>query len=136
MFDDRSTMKTKRVLRSVLILLAVGGGIALMGVQNVRAKVARHRILAAREMAESFCYMLEDYRHDHRMSEPPKDLRVLLEIDSNNNEPYLAGGERFLYDPWGNPYRLECEGRRRRIVSNGPDGVPNTEDDIIFEKAF
>ena len=73
---------------------------------------------------------------DHRMNEPPKGLHVLLEIDSNNNEPYLAGGERFLYDPWGNPYRLECEGRRRRIVSNGPDGVPNTVDDIIFEKAF
>lgn len=26
-----------------------------------------------------------------------------LEIDRNNNEPYLAGGERFLDDPWGNP---------------------------------
>ena len=46
-------------------------------------------------MTESFCYMVEDYMRDHRMSEPPKDLRVLLEIDWNNNEPYLAGGERF-----------------------------------------
>ena len=60
---------------------------------------------------------------DHRMSEPPKDLRVLLEIDRNNNEPYLAGGERFLDDPWGSPYRLVCEDKRWRVVSNGPDGV-------------
>lgn len=129
-------MNKNKIFRTVLILLAVIGVIALMGVQNVRAKIARQRIWAAREAAESLCYVVEWYMRDHRMNEPPKGLRVLLEIDSNNNEPYLAGGERFLYDPWGNPYRLECEGRRRRIVSNGPDGVPNTVDDIIFEKAF
>ena len=129
-------MNKNKIFRTVLILLAVIGVIALMGVQNVRAKIARHRIWAARQAAESLWYGVEWYMRDHRMNEPPKGLRVLLEIDSNNNEPYLAGGERFLYDPWGNPYRLECEGRRRRIVSNGPDGVPNTGDDIIFEKAF
>ena len=129
-------MNKNKIFRTVLILLAVIGVIALMGVQNVRAKIARQRIWAARQAAESLCYVVEWYMRDHRMNEPPKGLRVLLEIDSNNNEPYLAGGERFLYDPWGNPYRLVCEGRRRRIVSNGPDGVPNTEDDIIFEKAF
>ena len=129
-------MNKNKIFRTVLILLAVIGVIALMGVQNVRAKIARQRIWAAREAAESLCYVVEWYMRDHRMNEPPKGLHVLLGIDSNNNEPYLAGGERFLYDPWGNPYRLVCEGRRRRIVSNGRDGVPNTGDDIIFEKAF
>ena len=49
-----------RTLRSFLILLVVIGGVALMGVRNVRAKIARCRIEAAREMAESFCYMVED----------------------------------------------------------------------------
>ena len=125
-----------KVLRTLLILLVVVGGVALVGVRNVRAKIARCRIEAAREMSESLCYMVENYMCDHRMNEPPKDLRVLLEIDRNNNEPYLAGGERFLDDPWGNPYRLVCEGKRWRVVSNGPDGVLNTEDDIFFEKTF
>lgn len=124
----------KKHLRTLGILLIVAGGLALVGVWNVRAKIARCRIEAARQMAESFCYMLENYASDHRMSEPPKELRVLLEIDSNNNEPYLAGGESFLYDPWGNLYRLVCEGRRRRVVSNGPDGVPDTADDISFAR--
>ena len=128
-------MKNK-VLRTFLIVLVVVGGVALMGVRNVRTKIARSRIVAAQEMTESLCYMVENYMRDHRMSEPPKDLRVLLEIDRNNNEPYLAGGERSLYDLWGNPYRLVCEGKRWRVVSNGPDGVLNTEDDIFFEKTF
>ena len=123
-----------KVLRSFLILLVVVGGVALMGVRNVRAKIARSRIVAAQEMTESLCCMVENDMSDHRMSEPPKDLRVLLEIDSNNNEPYLAGGERCLGDPWGNRYRLVCEGKRWRVVSNGPDGVPNTADDISFER--
>ena len=127
-------MRMNRTLRTLLIVMIAIGGIALMGVRNVRAKIARSRIGAAREMTESFCYMVEDYMRDHRMSEPPKDLRVLLEIDRNNNEPCLAGGERSLYDLWGNPYRLVCEGKRWRVVSNGPDGVPNSEDDISFEK--
>ena len=124
----------KKHLRTLGILLVVVGGVALVGVRNVRAKIARCRIGAAQEMAESFCCMVEDYMRDHRMSGPPKDLRVLLEIDRDNNEPYLAGGEHFLDDPWGSPYRLVCEGKRWRVVSNGPDGVPNTEDDISFEK--
>ena len=122
------------VLRTFLIVLVVVGGVALMGVRNVRAKIARCRIVAAQEMTESFCCMVENYMSDQRMSEPPKDLRVLLEIDRSNNEPYFAGGERSLYDLWGNPYRLVCEGKRWRVVSNGPDGVPNTEDDISFER--
>ena len=126
-------MKSK-VLRSLLIVLIVVGGIALMGVQNVKAKIARHRIWAARQAAESLCYMVEWYMRDHRMNEPPNGLHVLLEIDRNNNEPYLVGGERSLDDPWGNRYRLECEGKRWCVVSNGPDGVPNTEDDISFER--
>ena len=127
-------MQMNRTLRTLLILLVVVGGVALMGVRNVRAKIARCRIGAAQEMTESLCCMVENYMSDHRMSEPPKDLRVLLEIDRNNNEPYLAGGERSLYDLWGNPYRLVCEGKRWRVVSNGPDGVPDTVDDISFEK--
>ena len=127
-------LQINRTLRTLLILLVVVCGVALMGVRNVRAKIARCRIEAAQEMTESFCCMVENYMSDHRMSEPPKDLRVLLEIDRNNNEPYLAGGERFLDDPWGNPYRLVCEGKRWRVVSNGPDGVPDTVDDISFEK--
>lgn len=126
-------MKNK-VLRTFLIALVVVGGVALMGVRNVRAKIARCRIVAAQEMTESFCCMVENYMSDHRMSEPPKDLRVLLEIDRNNNEPYLVGGERSLNDPWGSRYRLEREGKRWRVISNGPDGVPDTADDISFEK--
>ena len=44
-------MNKNKIFRTVLILLAVIGVIALMGVQNVRAKIARQRIWAARQAA-------------------------------------------------------------------------------------
>ena len=65
-------MQMNRTLRTLLILLVVVGGIALVGVRNVRAKIARCRIVAAQEMTESFCCMVENYMSDHRMSEPPE----------------------------------------------------------------
>ena len=38
----------------------------------------------------------------------------------------------FLVDPWGSAYRYELDAERSgyRILSNGPDGLPDTEDDI------
>lgn len=33
-------------------------------------------------------------------------------------------------DPWGNPYRLEYAKGGVVVLSNGPDGIPNTEDDL------
>ena len=44
----------KKYLRTLLILLVVVGGVVLMGVRNVRATIARCRIVAAQEMTESF----------------------------------------------------------------------------------
>ena len=34
-------------------------------------------------------------------------------------------------DPWGNPYNFEKTGNKIKLYSNGSDGLPNTEDDIV-----
>jgi type II secretion system protein G len=48
--------------------------------------------------------------------------------------PYLQATE-LPKDPWGNPYVYACPGIRNEsgfdLSSNGPDGKPGTEDDII-----
>ena len=39
--------------------------------------------------------------------------------------------ESTILDPWGRPYRIIPEGGRRlEIVSDGPDGLPDTADDL------
>lgn len=35
-------------------------------------------------------------------------------------------------DPWGNPYVIERNADEYRVWSNGPDGEPGTEDDIVY----
>jgi len=60
----------------------------------------------------------------------PSDLREL-------EAPISKGEEGPFYeiqdDPWGNPYRIEPSGRRSfRIVCDGPDGEPGTDDDIGY----
>ena len=53
------------------------------------------------------------------VADPGTDPRVVLEPD-----------------PWGHPYRLVREGPRAfRICSNGPDGQPDTADDIVYPPA-
>jgi general secretion pathway protein G len=52
-------------------------------------------------------------------------------------EAPLRAGETENYlrvedDPWGNPYVLERDGRRIRVVSWGPDGEEGTEDDLMY----
>ena len=46
------------------------------------------------------------------------------------NGPYLSddGSESYRYDAWGNEYVL----MDTQISSNGPDGEPDTDDDIII----
>lgn len=40
-----------------------------------------------------------------------------------------------LTDPWGNSYRFEIseDGASFRLISDGPDGVPDTDDDLELE---
>jgi general secretion pathway protein G len=49
--------------------------------------------------------------------------------------PLEPGGENFHHmqsDPWDRPFRMEIEGRKVRIRSNGPDGTEGTDDDLCY----
>jgi hypothetical protein len=37
-------------------------------------------------------------------------------------------------DPWGAPYQISCAGKEPVVSSKGPDGQPNTPDDIVVGK--
>ena len=45
-------------------------------------------------------------------------------------EAGVLADHRRTTDPWGNDYLIECEGGETIVSSNGPDGLPDTEDDI------
>ena len=95
----------------------------LMKALNVE-KTAR-----ARAELESIATALESYRRERGFYVESKSEAALID---NLNPHYLARVIRV--DPWHQPY--EYEGSRSSFVlrSSGPDGKPNTSDDITVTR--
>ena len=55
----------------------------------------------------------------------------LTKTENDDEEPLIESGN--LNDAWGNEIRMIKKGRRFQLRSNGPDGEPDTDDDI-FDK--
>ena len=58
-------------------------------------------------------------------------------ISANNRSPssdeeYEAAANNKAKDPWGNAYEIEVENGRVVVWSHGPDGQPETSDDISY----
>jgi len=96
----------------------------LMRALNVE-KTAR-----ARAELESIATALESYRRERGSYLESKSSAAL--IDSLNPR-YLARVIRV--DPWHKPYEYEGERATYVLRSDGPDGKPNTADDIVVTKA-
>ena len=92
----------------------------LMRALNVE-KTAR-----ARAELESIAAALESYRRDRGSYLESKSSAALVD---NLNPRYLARVIRI--DPWHNPYEYEGAHSSYVLRSGGPDGKPNTADDVI-----
>jgi hypothetical protein len=93
----------------------------LMRALNVE-KTAR-----ARAELQSIAMALESYRRERGSYLESKSAATL--IDSLNPR-YLARVTRV--DPWHNPYEYEGERSSFVLRSDGPDGKPNTPDDVTL----
>jgi hypothetical protein len=91
----------------------------LMRALNVE-KTAR-----ARAELESIATALESYHRERGSYLESKSSAVLID---NLNPHYLARVIRI--DPWHNPYEYEGERSTYVLRSDGPDGKPNTADDV------
>jgi hypothetical protein len=96
----------------------------LMRALNVE-KTAR-----ARAELESIATALESYRRERGSYLESKSAAALID---NLNPRYLPRVIRV--DPWHKPYEYEGERSTYVLRSNGPDGKPNTADDVVLTKA-
>src|SRR5258708_3601850 len=95
----------------------------LMRALNVE-KTAR-----ARAELETIAAALESYRRERGAYLESKSSAALID---NLNPRYLARVIRV--DPWHKPYEYEGERTTFVLRSDGPDGKPNTADDIVVTK--
>ena len=76
----------------------------------------------AKQRAERIQGLVQTYMHEHA-GECPGSVDALRD-------------GKGLLDPWDHPYRLQCPGTSAAVdvISNGPDGLPDTPDDVATGK--
>jgi hypothetical protein len=104
---------------------AGGGGLAaaLVALDARRAERARAELGIVREA-------LERYRRERGFYVPAEDFVGLMD---HLSPFYIERAIRF--DPWQRPYLYARNGASYRLSSAGPDGKPNTPDDVSTEHA-
>ena len=120
-------------LVELLVVVAILGILGTIGLQGVTKHIENTRKTAAKQAVDNIRGAVTAYMIGEKKSVPPSDLKVIID-QSGDEDPYLDGGEGALVDPWDGDYRIEVKGKRFVIISNGPDGSPNTDDDIRSDK--
>ncbi|MBM4090614.1 MAG: type II secretion system protein GspG [Planctomycetes bacterium] len=124
-------------LMEVLLVLAILVILGTLVVTNFSGVFAGAKIKAAKAQLNAFEAALDIYQLDigtyptnqqglQALRVAPPDL-----LDPTKwQRPYLK--KDIPPDPWGNPYQYEMLGAEQyRVYSVGPDGQPDTEDDVI-----
>lgn len=137
--------KNKRLrgftLVEIMIVLAIVGLLfSFVGV-NVIKRYQESKINAAKIQMASYGQALQTYYLSHNAyPHSSQGLQSLISKPSVGKVPenYPDGGyfgkKKLVDDPFGNPYRYECEDYQNyTIASDGPDREAGTDDDIKSE---
>ena len=134
MKNERKIMEAVKrgfTLVELLVVVAIIGILATGATIYVSGYLDKAYLTKAKEQVGVFATAVESYRQEHKQHLPKSLSDLLVEEDGKT---YIQGGEGALEDPWGNPYELKVKGKKFYILSYGPDGLPDTEDDIRNDK--
>ena len=128
--ERRSAARVQRgmTLLEIMIVLAIIALVMgfLIGPRVLRS-FSKSEEEVARAVAKQFAYQAyTEFKADMRKPCPGSLDELLEYMDKKDTN-----------DPWGNPYEMYCGDKmpkgtphRFGVRSNGPDGQPNTSDDI------
>ncbi|HHQ6722213.1 TPA: type II secretion system major pseudopilin GspG [Serratia fonticola] len=124
-------------LLEIMVVIVILGILASLVVPNLmgnKEKADHQKVVSDIVALES---ALDMYKLDNsRYPTTEQGLQALVTKPSAQPEPrsYPQGGyiRRLPQDPWGADYQLLSPGQHSQldVFSYGPDGIPDTEDDI------
>ncbi len=120
-------------LVELLVVVAIIGILGTIAIQNVTEHLKTADSTAAKAQVQQIAGAVTSYYMKyHKM---PTDLKQLID-EQGDNAAILEGGEGALIDPWDNEYQMrKGKGKDKiYIISAGPDGSFDTEDDIRSDK--
>lgn len=107
----------------------VFGDEAVGQLDSLRQNADARKAALARTELKTLRDALEAFRAERGFYVVAKDSVVLLD---HLNPRYLKHVIRI--DPWHNPYRYEGTEASYKLASDGPDGKPNTADDVTLAR--
>ncbi len=142
MKNSKRRLKSKGfTLIEIMIVLAIVGMLfSFVGVSVIK-KFKESKLSAAKIQMASYEQSLQAYYLAHNAyPHTSQGLQALISVPTVGKIPknYPDGGhfgkKQLVNDPFGNPYRYECEDYQNyTISSDGPDGTAGNEDDIVQE---
>ena len=118
-------------LVELMVVVVILGLLATLVAKNVIPFIFKSSVTAAKMDIKNISEAVDLYRTNNH-GKLPESLEELIEPDENG-ETYLKDMTQVPRDPWGNEYQLEEDPERKGgyiIRSYGPDGEPETDDDI------
>ncbi len=121
-------------LIEILVVVVIIAILAAVVVPNVISRIKDAKISSAIANIKAFETAIDQYKLD--MGTDPASLNDLVTPPSPRgkwNGPYLKNVTSIPLDPWGHQYVYTvpgASGREYDISSDGPDGQPNTSDDV------
>jgi len=119
-------------LIEILVAVAIIGILGTIATINITKNLEKAKVTAGREGVNNIKAAILTYNIHY--SKYPTALSDLVTAKSDDDEPVLSGGDGALVDPWNTEYRYERKGKKILVVSAGPDGEFDTEDDIRSDK--
>jgi len=115
-------------LIEILLVVAIIGMLAAMGILALPGRQRKAMINATRGKIANICTAIDVYEID--TGRYPASLGALVSDDGSANwqGPYVKGGTPV--DAWGRDFQYESTATSYKITSDGPDEVPGTGDDI------
>ena len=107
----------------VLIVLAIvgliAGGVAVYAVPKFKESQLKQAKISAQDLQT----IADGWRADNGNDCPtPQRLKAEKQMSAGSN----------LNDPWGAPWKINCDGDNTTVISFGPDKKEGTADDIHF----